>query len=199
MLDRSPLSLTHLTMTDNSNLSTPSNTNGSLTTNPIIQTSTLMGLTDPSNNPIIQATATTNAAYNPNNDYVDTPGYEDTNTSESYNYQPVALTPQLSLFRYPGDDDTSSASSNDQESLFHYSPSENGTTTSVSSSGVQQVLTCTNIEHMLAVLKKKREKCLGELREFDAALETLDQLGSRRYFGAELRFDKVCLDNVSLS
>jgi hypothetical protein len=83
-------------------------------------------------------------------------------------------------FCCPDEDDMSSVSSNDQESLFDQSLSETDTMTTVSCSAVQQELTYTNIEHMLAVLKAERGKCLGELREFDAALETIDQLANRK-------------------
>ncbi|KAH8589501.1 hypothetical protein B0O99DRAFT_692394 [Bisporella sp. PMI_857] len=78
------------------------------------------------------------------------------------------------------EDDMSSVSSNDQESLFEHSPSETDTVTTVGSSAVQQEMTYTNIEHMLAVLKAERGKCLGEIREFDAALEIIDQLTTNR-------------------
>ena len=80
--------------------------------------------------------------------------------------------------RCPDEDDMNSVSSNDQESLFDYSPSESNTATTVGSSAVQRELTHTNIEHMLAVLKAERGKCLRELRGLDAALETIDQLAN---------------------
>jgi hypothetical protein len=98
---------------------------------------------------------------------------------------------QMWHFRCPDDDDMSSVSSNDQESLFDYSPSESDTTTTVGSSAVQQELTYTNVEHMLAVLKAEREKCLKELRGFDAALEIIDQLANRKCPGSE-----ICLGSV---
>ena len=81
-------------------------------------------------------------------------------------------------FRCPDEDDMNSVSSNDQESLFDYSPSESNTATTVGSSVVQHEVTDTNIEHMLAVLKAERGKCLGELRGLDTALETIDQLAN---------------------
>jgi hypothetical protein len=81
-------------------------------------------------------------------------------------------------FRCRDEDDMNSVSSNDQESLFDYSPSESNTATTVGSSAVQNELTHTNIEHMLAVLKAERGKCLGELRGLDAALEIIDQLAN---------------------
>ena len=81
-------------------------------------------------------------------------------------------------FRCPDEDDMNSVSSNDQESLFDYSPSESNTATTVGSSVVQHEVTNTNIKHMLAVLKAERGKCLGELRGLDAALETIDQLAN---------------------
>jgi hypothetical protein len=101
-------------------------------------------------------------------------------------------------FRCPDEDNMSSVSSNDQESLFDYSPSESGTTITVGSSAVQQELTYTNIEHMLAVLKAERRKCLGELRGFDAALETIDQLANRKRPGLEICFNRVRVNDVSL-
>ena len=81
-------------------------------------------------------------------------------------------------FRCPDEDDMNSVSSNDQESLFDYSPLESNTATTVGSSVVQHELTHTNIEHMLAVLKAERGKCLGELRGLDEALKTIDQLAN---------------------
>lgn len=81
-------------------------------------------------------------------------------------------------FRSRDEDDMHSVSSSDQESLFDYSPSESNTATTVGSSAVQNELTHTNIEHMLAVLKAERGKCLGELRGLDAALEIIDQLAN---------------------
>ena len=81
-------------------------------------------------------------------------------------------------FRSPDEDDMNSVSSNDQESLFDYSLSESNTATTVDSNAVQHDLTHTNIEHMLAVLKAERGKCLGELRGLDAALATIDQLAN---------------------
>jgi hypothetical protein len=83
-------------------------------------------------------------------------------------------------FRCQDEDDMSSISSYNQESLFDYSPSESNATTIVGSSALQQELTYTNVEHMLAVLKAERGKCLGELRGLDAALETIDQLANRK-------------------
>ena len=81
-------------------------------------------------------------------------------------------------FRCPDEDDMNSVSSGDQESLFGSSPSVSNTATTVGSSVVQNELTHTNIEHMLAVLKAERGKCLGELRGLDAALEIIDQLAN---------------------
>ncbi|KAN0095722.1 hypothetical protein V8E51_016433 [Hyaloscypha variabilis] len=87
-------------------------------------------------------------------------------------------------FRCSDEDDMSSGSSIDAESLFDYSPSESEATSTVGSSAVQQELTYTNIEHMLTVLKAERGKCLGELRGLDAALETIDQLANRKRPGS---------------
>ncbi|KAH8656514.1 hypothetical protein BGZ60DRAFT_143331 [Tricladium varicosporioides] len=105
---------------------------------------------------------------------------------------------RMSHFCCPDEDDMSSVSSNDQESLFDYSPSESDTITTVGSGTVQQELTYTNIEHMLAVLKAERGKCLRELRGFDAALETIDQLANRKCPGSEICLNRVSLNDVSL-
>jgi hypothetical protein len=105
---------------------------------------------------------------------------------------------RMRYFRCPDEDGMSSVSSNDQESLFDYSPSESGTAVTVGSSAVQQELTYTNIEHMLAVLKAERGKCLAELRGFDAALETIDQLANRKRPGLEICFNRVRVNDVSL-
>lgn len=105
---------------------------------------------------------------------------------------------RLRRFCSPDEDGMSWVSSNDQESLFDYSPSERDTTTTAGSSTVQQELTYTNIEHMLAVLKAERGKCLGELRGFDAALETIDQLANRKRPGSEICFHRVCVNDISL-
>jgi len=94
---------------------------------------------------------------------------------------------------YLEEDGMSSVSSNDQESLFDYPLSEGRTSTTVGSSSVQQELTYTNIEHMLAVLKTERRKCLEELRGFDAVLKTIDQLANRRRPGSE-----DCLNMVGM-
>lgn len=74
-----------------------------------------------------------------------------------------------SHFRCPDEDDMNSVSSHDQESLFGFSHSESNTAITVDSSSVQHEVTHTNIEHMLAVLKAERGKCLRELRGLDAA------------------------------
>jgi hypothetical protein len=106
---------------------------------------------------------------------------------------------QESLFDQYKSANTSLASSSDQESLFDQYKSGSDTTTTVSSSTGQQGLTHTNIDHMLAVLKARRDTCLGELREFDTALETLDQLENTKRHGSKIFFDRVCLNDVSLS
>ena len=80
--------------------------------------------------------------------------------------------------RCPAEDNMNSISSDDQESLFDYAPSESTTATTVGSSAVQDERTRTNIDHMLAVLKTERVKCLGELRGLDAALGIIDQLAN---------------------
>jgi hypothetical protein len=107
---------------------------------------------------------------------------------------------RLRFFRCPDEDDMSSVSSNDEDSLFEYSPSvsDTVTTTTVGSRSVQQELTYTNIEHMLAVLKAERGKCLGELRGFDAALETIDQLANSRRPGSEICFNMVRVNDISI-
>lgn len=79
------------------------------------------------------------------------------------------------------EDDMSSVSTNDQESLFDYPPSEGYTSKTVGSGSIQQELTDTNIEHMLAVLKTERGKCLEELRGLDATLKTIDELANCRH------------------
>jgi hypothetical protein len=108
------------------------------------------------------------------------------------------LNDRMRHFRCPDEGDMSSVSSNDQESLFDYSPSESDTTATVGIGTAQQELTYTNIEHMLAVLKAERGKCLRELRGFDAALETIDQLANRKRPGSEICLNRVCLNDISL-
>jgi hypothetical protein len=101
-------------------------------------------------------------------------------------------------YRCPDEDHMSFVSSNDQGSLFDSSPSESDTPSTVGGGAAQQELTYTNIEHMLAVLKAERGKCLGELRGLDAALETMNKLESRKSPGSEICSNRVCINDFSL-
>lgn len=101
-------------------------------------------------------------------------------------------------FCWSDEDDMSSASSNNQESLFDYSPSDSDIATTIDSSAVRHELTYTNIEYMLVVLKAERGKCLEDLRGFDAALETLDQSANSKLPESEIGFNRACVNNVSL-